>query len=155
MINLGVVDESIQESPAGDRWYVLALIALQLDALDGAQALVGDAIGARQRPFHWTQDRGPVVRERLLPALALRGIDFVRIEQRSRAQDEREIKAIRDWYRARQLRMPDLKHVGKSSSDVWLADAVAGAWGEKLVGRDSQWAEFLVRNAQIGELWCA
>lgn len=94
--------------------------------------------GARERLFD----------EVIFPAVVGRVTSFV-IERRSRAENERDGRVIRDWFRPTPQRIPSYDHVDKTDPLTWLADAASGIWSDALLNRGAGNLERLIGSGRL------
>lgn len=98
-------------------------------------ALVVAAAGCRPRDQAAT--RRSLLSRRLLPAAFDSGVTQLVIERQSRAENEADVRTVRDWSRAtRRGWRPKITHVDKTEPLTWLADAASGLWSDAILKRD-------------------
>lgn len=105
------------------------------------------------RPCHPADQTA--VRRQLLETVVLGlaydiGVNGLVFERQSRAENERDVRTVRDWARAgRRAWRPTIEHVGKDQPTTWLADAAAGIWSDVLLGRPSGHLERVAANGVL------
>ncbi len=89
------------------------------------------------RPKDQTETRRGLLTRLLLPGAYENGVTRLVIERQSRAENEADVRTIRDWSRTSgQGWRPTIDHVDKNEPLTWLADAASGLWSDALLDRD-------------------
>lgn len=100
-----------------------------------ASAVVVAAAGCR--PREQAETRRDLLVRLLLPAAFENGVTRLVIERQSRAENEADVRTVRDWSRTNgQAWRPEIDHVDKNEPLTWLADAASGLWSDALLDRD-------------------
>lgn len=98
-------------------------------------ALIVAAAGCRPREQAAT--RRSLLSRHLFPAAFDGGVTQLMIERQSRAENEADVRTVRDWSRAtRRGWRPSINHVDKTEPLTWLADAASGLWSGAILDRD-------------------
>ena len=65
------------------------------------------------------------------------------IEQRSKRENDRDRRDVRDWFRSSPHRFRGITHVAKTEPLAWMPDAIAGVWSDVVLGRGNGFVEQL------------
>jgi hypothetical protein len=79
--------------------------------------------------------RTRLLTERIWPLARGAGTVSYLIEQRSKSEDERDRRDLRNWSRTHHHQFPAVEHVLKSEPLAWVSDALAGIWTDAVLGR--------------------
>jgi hypothetical protein len=100
-----------------------------------ASAIVVAAAGCQRKDQ--TETRRSLLDRLLLPAAFESVVPQLVIERQSRAENEADVRTVRDWSRASSRGWrPMIDHVDKIEPLTWLADAASGLWSDALLDRD-------------------
>lgn len=107
-----------------------------IDELTASASVIVVAAAGCERKDQ-TETRRSLLDRSLLPAAFESGVKRLVIERQSRAENETDVRTVRDWSRAngRGWR-PTIDHVDKNVPLTWLADAASGLWSDALLDRD-------------------
>ena len=93
--------------------------------------------------------RRELFERQLLPAAVRLGVDELRIETRSEAENNQDRQTVRSWFRDEHHRIPTVVFATKEDPLTWIADATAGIVSDALLDRDHRYLDRLIVSHQL------